>query len=171
MPDVITSAKGLGNGLPIGLTVATSEVADSLRGATISTFGGNPVVATAARAVIDLVQEENLLANAAETGAYLREGLEHLREKHALIGEVRGMGLMQAIELVRDRKTKEPAAEETALLMEATREHRLLVGKGGVFGNVIRISPPLNIRKTDVDQFIHLLDASLAQCAIPAAAG
>jgi len=171
VPDVITSAKGLGNGLPIGLTVATSEVADSLRGATISTFGGNPVVATAARAVIDLVQEENLLANAAETGAYLREGLEHLREKHALIGEVRGMGLMQAIELVRDRKTKEPAAEETALLMEATREHRLLVGKGGVFGNVIRISPPLNIRKTDVDQFIHLLDASLAQCAIPAAAG
>jgi len=171
VPDVITSAKGLGNGLPIGLTVATSEVADSLRGATISTFGGNPVVATAARAVIDLVQEENLLANAAETGAYLREGLEHLREKHALIGEVRGMGLMQAIELVRDRKTKEPAAEETALLMEATREHRLLVGKGGVFGNVIRISPPLNIRKTDVDLFIHLLDASLAQCAIPAAAG
>ena len=121
VPDVITSAKGLGNGLPIGLTVATSEVADSLRGATISTFGGNPVVATAAKAVLDLVQEENLLNNAAETGAYLREGLEHLREKHALIGEVRGMGLMQAIELVRDRKTKEPAAEETAQLMEATR--------------------------------------------------
>ncbi|MBZ5595997.1 MAG: aspartate aminotransferase family protein [Acidobacteriia bacterium] len=171
VPDVITSAKGLGNGLPIGLTVATPEVADALRGATISTFGGNPVVATAAKAVIDLVQEENLLAHAAETGAYLRQGLEHLREKHVLIGEVRGMGLMQATELVRDRKTKEPAALETAQLMEATRENRLLVGKGGVFGNVIRISPPLNIRKTDVDQFVRLLDASLAQCAIHAAAG
>ena len=170
-PDIITSAKGLGNGLPVGLTVATPEVADSLNGATISTFGGNPVVATAAKAVIDLVQEENLLANAADTGAYLRQGLEHLREKHALIGEVRGMGLMQAIELVRDRKTKEPAVAETARLMEATRENRLLVGKGGVFGNVIRISPPLNIRKTDVDRFVGLLDASFAQCALPAAAG
>ena len=170
-PDIITSAKGLGNGLPVGLTVATPEVADSLSGATISTFGGNPVVATAAKAVIDLVQEENLLANAADTGAYLRQGLEHLREKHALIGEVRGMGLMQAIELVRDRKTKEPAVAETARLMEATRENRLLVGKGGVFGNVIRISPPLNIRKTDVDRFVGLLDASFAQCALPAAAG
>jgi len=170
VPDVITSAKGLGNGLPIGLTVATPEVADSLRGATISTFGGNPVVATAAKAVIDLVHEENLLANAAETGAYLRQGLEHLKEKHALIGEVRGMGLMQAIELVRDRKTKEPAAEETNSVMEAARENRLLVGKGGVFGNVIRISPPLNIRNSDGDQFLRLLDASLAQCAIPAAA-
>jgi len=170
VPDVITSAKGLGNGLPIGLTVATPEVADSLRGATISTFGGNPVVATAAKAVIDLVHEENLLANAAETGAYLRQGLEHLKEKHALIGEVRGMGLMQAIELVRDRKTKEPAAEETNSVMEAARENRLLVGKGGVFGNVIRISPPLNIQNSDGDQFLRLLDASLAQCAIPAAA-
>ena len=170
-PDVITSAKGLGNGLPIGVTVATPEVADSLRGATISTFGGNPVATAAAKAVMDLIQEENLLANAAETGAYLRHGLEELREKHTLIGDVRGMGLMQAIELVRDRKTKEPAAEETGQLMEAARENRLLVGKGGMFGNVIRISPPLNIRKTDVDEFLRLLDASLAQCAeAPAAA-
>jgi 4-aminobutyrate aminotransferase len=170
-PDVITSAKGLGNGLPIGVTVATPEVADSLRGATISTFGGNPVATAAAKAVVDLIQEENLLANAAETGAYLRKGLEELREKHRLIGEVRGMGLMQAIELVRDRKTKEPAAGETAQLMEAARANRLLVGKGGMFGNVIRISPPLNIRKTDVDEFLRLLDASLAQCAaVPAAA-
>jgi len=155
----------LGNGLPIGFTVATPEVADAVRGATISTFGGNPVTTTAAKAVIDLIQEENLLANAAGTGAYLRQKLEELREKHALIGEVRGMGLMQALELVRDRKTKEPAVEETAQLMEAARENRLLVGKGGVFGNVIRISPPLNIGKADVDEFARALDRSLAQCA------
>jgi len=80
------------------------------------------------------------------------------------------MGLMQAIELLRDRKTKEPAVEETNSVMEAARENRLLVGKGGVFGNVIRISPPLNIQNSDGDQFLRLLDASLAQCAIPAAA-
>jgi 4-aminobutyrate aminotransferase-like enzyme len=163
-PDVITSAKGLGNGLPIGLTVATPEVADSVRGATISTFGGNPVTTTAAKAVIDLIDEENLLANAAETGAYLRGKLDELQQKHAIIGEVRGMGLMQAIELVRDRETKEPAVAETAQLMEAARENRLLVGKGGVFGNAIRISPPLNIRKSDVDEFARLLDASLGMC-------
>ena len=163
-PDVITSAKGLGNGLPIGVTIATPEVAASLKGATISTFGGNPVATTAAKAVIDLIQEEHLMSNAAETGAYLREKLDELRDKHALIGEVRGMGLMQAVELVRDRKTKEPAVEQTAQLMEAARQNRLLVGKGGMFGNVIRISPPLNIRKTDVDDFARSLDASLAQC-------
>ena len=135
VPDVITSAKGLGNGLPIGLTVATPEVADALRGATISTFGGNPVVATAAKAVIDLVQEENLLAHAAETGAYLRQGLEHLREKHVLIGEVRGMGLMQATELVRDRKTKEPAALAEQLgahRRHAERRHGLLRRSGTI---------------------------------------
>ena len=104
------------------------------------------------------------MSNALETGAYLREKLDELREKHALIGEVRGMGLMQAIELVRDRMTKEPAVEENAQLMEAARQNRLLVGKGGMFGSVIRISPPLNIRKTDLDEFARSLDASLAQC-------
>jgi 4-aminobutyrate aminotransferase-like enzyme len=164
-PDVITSAKGLGNGLPIGVTVATPEVADAVSGATISTFGGNPVTTAAAKAVIDFIEEENLVANAAETGAYLRAKLEELVEKHPLIGEVRGMGLMQALELVRDRKTKEPAVEETKELMEAARANRLLVGKGGVFGNVIRISPPLNIRTTDVDEFVRLMDASLASLA------
>src|SRR5580704_5652470 len=105
-PDVITSAKGLGNGCPIGVTVATPEVADSLTGLTISTFGGNPVTTTAAKAVLDLIDEENLLANAEETGAYLRGKLEELQVKHKVVGDVRGMGLMQAIELVEDRQTK-----------------------------------------------------------------
>src|SRR6185436_7335216 len=97
VPDVITSAKGLGNGFPIGLTVATPEVADSVKGATISTFGGNPLATTAAKAVIDFIDEQNLLANAASTGAYLLEKLKELAAKHSLIGDVRGMGLMQAI--------------------------------------------------------------------------
>src|SRR5947207_5803563 len=131
MPDMITSAKGLGNGLPIGMTTATPEVADAIAGVTISTFGGNPVTTTAAKAVLDYIEEENLVTNSAETGAYLRGKLEDLKEKHSLIGDVRGMGLMQALELVRDRKTKEPANSETVEVMEAARRHGLLVGTGG----------------------------------------
>lgn len=163
VPEVITSAKGMGNGTPIGLTVATPEVAGAVRGFTMSTFGGNPVAATAAKAVLDFIEEENLLANAAQTGAYLREKLEELRQKHPVIGEVRGLGLMQGLELVADRQTKEPAAASAARLMEATRKNRLLIGKGGLYGNCIRISPPLNIGRADIDEFTRLLDASLAQ--------
>jgi 4-aminobutyrate aminotransferase-like enzyme len=163
-PDVITSAKGLGNGCPIGVTVATPEVADSVKGLTISTFGGNPVTTTAAKAVLDLIDEENLLANSAETGAYLRGKLEELQAKYAMIGDVRGMGLMQAIELVEDRQTKAPAARATAELMEAARRNGLLLGKGGMYSNCIRISPPLNVGKSDVDEFARLLDASLEEC-------
>jgi 4-aminobutyrate aminotransferase-like enzyme len=161
VPDVITSAKGLGNGTPIGLTVAKPEVAAAVGGSTISTFGGNPVAAAAAKAVLDFIDEENLLVNAAETGAYLRDKLTDLQEKHSIIGDVRGMGLMQAIELVEDRRSKTPAAQATVELMEAARSNRLLIGKGGLYGNVIRISPPLNISKTDVDEFARLLDLSL----------
>ena len=163
-PDVITSAKGLANGCPIGVTVATPEVADSLKGLTISTFGGNPVTTTAAKAVLDLIDQENLLANSAETGVYLRGKLEELQAKYAVIGDVRGMGLMQAIELVEDRQTKAPAARATAELMEAARRNGLLLGKGGMYGNCIRISPPLNVGKSDVDEFARLLDASLGEC-------
>ena len=162
VPEVITSAKGLGNGTPIGLTVATPEVANALRGVTISTFGGNPVAATAAKAVIDFIDQQNLLTNAAEVGAYLREKLIELQQKHALIGEVRGMGLMQALELVEDRRTKTPAPAAALQLMEAARQNRLLIGKGGLYGNTIRISPPLNISRSDVDEFARLLDASFA---------
>jgi 4-aminobutyrate aminotransferase len=160
-PDIITSAKGLGNGAPVGLTVARAEVADGLKGATISTFGGNPVTATAALAVIDFIDEQNLMINAAETGAYLRGKLEELKSKNTLIGDVRGMGLLQAMELVEDRESKRPATEATAAVLEAARENRLLIGKGGMFGNVIRLSPPLNISKSDVDDFVLRLGASL----------
>lgn len=168
-PDIITSAKGLANGSPIGLTVARPEIADAMKGATISTFGGNPVTTTAAKAVIDFIEDHKLSINAAEVGAYLRESLLELQEKHSLIGEVRGMGLMQAIELVEDRKSRKPATAETLALMEAARENRILVGRGGFFGNVLRITPPLNIRKTDVDQFVRQLDASFVRCEAMAA--
>jgi 4-aminobutyrate aminotransferase len=162
-PDIMTSAKGLGNGSPIGLTVAKPEVAAGLQGATLSTFGGNPVTATAAKAVIDFIEQQKLMDNCTTTGGYLRASLEELKNKHQIIGDVRGMGLMQAIELVEDRKSKTPAAAQTAKLIEATRENRLLVGKGGLYGNVIRVTPPMNIGTSDVDQFIQLLDKSLTE--------
>jgi 4-aminobutyrate aminotransferase len=170
-PDIITSAKGLGNGAPIGLTVARPEVADSVKGLTISTFGGNPVTTTQAKAVLDLIEEQNLLRNCAETGAYLRGRLEELQQKHELIGEVRGMGLMQAVELVEDRESRKPAAAQTVAVMDAARENRLLIGKGGMFGNVLRVTPPMNVGRTDVDHFIDALDASLARCESMVAAG
>jgi 4-aminobutyrate aminotransferase len=162
-PDIITSAKGLGNGAPIGLTIARPEIADSVRGATISTFGGNPISATAAKAVIDFIEDQKLSINAAEVGAYLHDKLLELQTKHPLIGDVRGMGLLQAVELVEDRRTKKPASAQTLALLEATRENGILVGKGGFFGNVLRISPPLNISKSDVDEFARLLDRSFAK--------
>jgi 4-aminobutyrate aminotransferase-like enzyme len=162
-PDIITSAKGLGNGTPIGLTMARPEIADSLKGATISTFGGNPIATTAAKAVIDFIDDHDLSINAAEVGVYLHNKLEDLKAKFPIIGDVRGMGLMQAIELVEDRESKKPATAQTLALMEATRENRILLGKGGFYGNVLRISPPLNISKTDVDEFARLLDVSFVK--------
>ena len=157
-PDIITSAKSLGNGHPIGLTMARPEIADSFQGLTISTFGGNPVTCATAKAVIEVIEEDDLRTNAAIVGGYFRQKLDELQEKHPLIGEVRGMGLMQALELVEDRDTKQPAAKQTNAVLEECRKAGLLVGKGGLYGNVIRMSPPLNITKGDVDEAFRMLD-------------
>ena len=167
-PDVITSAKGLANGFPIGLTAARPEVANSVKQLTISTFGGGPVPTAAAKAVIDFIESENLAGNSADVGGYLRAALDGLKDKYPLIGDVRGMGLMQAIELVQDRESKTPATTETLRLMAAACEQRILIGRGGLSSNVIRISPPMNIGRGDVDHFITALDASLAQVCAPA---
>ena len=163
----MTMAKGLGNGLPIGATTARAAVADSLRHLTLSTFGGNPVTASAAKAVLDFVESEDLLANSREMGNHLREHLEELQAEFPLIGDVRGMGLMQAIELVSDRETKEPAQRETATLMENARSQGLLIGRGGLHGNVIRISPALNIGRADVDAFSSILREALRSVSAP----
>ncbi len=160
-PDIITSAKGMANGAPVGVTATRPEIAASFKGLQISTFGGNPVTSVAAKATIDLIEEDHLLDNAYTVGNYYRDGLESLKEKHELIGEVRGMGLMQAAEFVKDRITKEPAPEATNKFMEECRTRGLLVGKGGLFGNVIRTSPPLNISKSDVDEAIRIMDQAL----------
>jgi len=165
-PDIITCAKSMANGVPVGATITTADLAGKFQGLTISTFGGNPVTSVAARAVIEIIEEDNLLENAHVVGSYFRKRLEELQERHALIGDVRGMGMMQGLELVRDRKTKEPAPAETTELMERARANGLLIGKGGLYANVIRLAPPLNISKADVDESIRLLDKSLSEVRI-----
>jgi 4-aminobutyrate aminotransferase-like enzyme len=166
IPDIITCAKGMGNGVPIGATVTTAELAGSFQGMTLSTFGGNPVTSVAARVTIQVIEEEHLLENAHSVGTYFRGKLNELQEKYPLIGDVRGLGLMQGLELVKDRKTKEPAPEALAQLLERTRENGLLIGKGGLYGNVVRLSPMLNISRADVDEAVRLLDKSFAEIRI-----
>jgi 4-aminobutyrate aminotransferase-like enzyme len=165
-PDIITCAKGMANGTPIGATVTTSDLADKFKGSTLSTFGGNPVTCVAARATIQVIEEENLVENAHTVGTYFRGQLNELQEKYPVIGDVRGLGLMQGLELVKDRKTKEPAPEALAQLFERTRENGLLIGKGGLHGNVVRLSPMLNISKADVDDAVRLLDKSFSEVRI-----
>jgi 4-aminobutyrate aminotransferase-like enzyme len=162
-PDIMTCAKGMANGAPIGATITTKELAASFQGLTISTFGGNPVTSVAAKATIEFIEEEKLLENAETVGNYFRRTLEELQKKHPVIGDVRGKGLMIGLELVKDRETKEPAPEATNQLLERTREHGLLIGKGGLYGNVIRLSPMLNISKADVDEAVRILDRSFGE--------
>jgi 4-aminobutyrate aminotransferase len=163
-PDIITSAKGMGNGVPIGWTIATPDVADKFRGVTFSTFGGNPVSMAAGMAVIKLIEEEDLRTNARVVGGYLREKLEELKEKYPVIGDVRGMGLMQGVELVKNRETKEPAPQAVLTVFEETKRRGVLIGKGGLYGNVIRTGMMLNSTRDHVDQLVAALDAGFALC-------
>ena len=160
-PDIMTFAKGMANGVPIGATIARAEIADSMKGLTISTFGGNPVTSAAALATIQVIEEENLVDNARVMGRRLREGLEALKQKYPVIGDVRGMGLMQGLELVGENKR--PDGDAVRRLFERTKANGLLIGKGGLMGNVIRITPPLNVTRDQIDQALKLLDQSFAQ--------
>jgi len=161
-PEVMTFAKGMANGSPIGCTTTSDEVAKALPGLTFSTFGGNPVSAAAAVATIRYIEEHDLPRNAAVVGGYLRERLTRLQEKYPRIGDVRGMGLMQAIECVEDRKTKAPSAKTVLRVFEETRKRGVLIGKGGLFGNVIRLGPPLIATKADIDVLVDALDGAFA---------
>ena len=161
-PDILTAAKGIANGAPLGVTIARTEIADSFTGLTISTFGGNPVSMAAALATIEVIEEENLAENSFEVGKHLREGLEDLQKKFPSIGDVRGLGLMQACEFVKEGK--EPDGLLVGKLFEEMKKLGVLIGKGGLYGNVIRISPPLNVTKSEVDDFIQAMDTALANC-------
>ena len=163
-PDIMTSAKGMGNGVPIGWTIATSEVADKFPGLTFATFGGNPVSMAVALAVVNYIEAHDLKTNARVVGDHFRGRLEELKNKHQVIGDVRGLGLMQGLELVKDRTTKEPNPEAVLKVFEETKRQGVLIGKGGLYGNVIRTGLMLNTSKDSVDQLVAALDAGLALC-------
>jgi 4-aminobutyrate aminotransferase len=157
-PDIVTSAKGMANGQPIGVTLARADIADKLAGlGGISTFGGSPVSMAAASATIKVIEDEKLLANTEAMGKVLRDGLEQLQKEHPRVGDVRGMGLMQAIELVKDPKTKEPDPAAANKVLEAARKRGLLLGKGGTFGNVLRIAPPMIVNKEQIIQALETI--------------
>lgn len=158
-PDVVTAAKGIASGLPLGVAIARSDVMAWPPGAHASTFGGNPVSCAAAIATIELLRE-SLVKNAAEVGEHLLSGLRALMDKHPIIGDVRGKGLMVGVELVRDRQTKERATEErNAVVDEAFRRGMLILGAGR---NAIRFSPPLVLSKAQADTAVRLFDESLS---------
>jgi len=161
-PDIMTCAKGMANGVPIGVTIATAEVADSFTGLTISTFGGNPVSMAASLATIGTIEEENLTQNVYEMGNYMKDGLLDLQKKYPAMGDVRGMGLMIGIEFVGQNKSPEPGLVNR--LFEETKKDGLLIGKGGIYGNVVRVSPPLNITKVEINDFLSIFDAALGRC-------
>lgn len=161
-PDIVTMAKGIGNGYPLGAVVTTREIAESMRGKVhFNTFGGNPVAMTVGQAVLDILEKEKLPENAYQVGNYLKSKLKKLEEKSPWVGEVRGKGLMLGVELVKDKKTKEPASGELLKVMDYAKEEGVLIGKGGMAGNVIRIKPPLCVTKEDADWIAESLEKSL----------
>ena len=161
----MTMAKGIANGFPLSNCITRAEIAEAMKGAglTISTFGGNPVSTAASLATIEVIEEEAPPSHVQTVGDRLRAGLDRFWEKYPLIGEVRGKGLMQGIEMVTDPQSKEPAVAAVAQLFEETRARGLLIGKGGMYGNVIRIAPPLTATEAHVDEALMILDAALAQ--------
>ncbi len=162
IPDIVTMAKGIGNGCPLGAVVTTPKIAATIAQRThFNTFGGNPVVCAQGKAVLEVIEKEKLQDNALKIGNQILDGLNRLKEKHNLIGDVRGKGLMLGIELVKDRKSKEPAKEECAQVLEVSKEMGLLLGKGGLWGQTIRFSPPMCLHKQDADFLLEVLDQSL----------
>ena len=163
-PDIMTMAKGIANGMPLGVTIATPEIAAALKALTISTFGGNPVSCAAANATVEIIEEEDLVGNAERMGRVLRQGLEELKARFPRnIGDVRGMGLMQAMEFVEDETAgnRTPAKALTNRVFEEARKRFLLLGKGGLDGNSFRIAPALTVSESEVREALAILRESL----------
>ena len=156
-PDIMVMAKGIANGAPVGATITRPDIAASWKAKSISTFGGNPVAMAAASATLDIMVGEDVPPRAEARGAQLAGGLRELREDYDWIGDVRGMGLMQALELVQDRSTKEPAPQRAKALLEAAKDECLLIGIGGLHGQVIRIGPSLLITEAEVAEGLDRL--------------
>ncbi|XP_021901311.1 alanine--glyoxylate aminotransferase 2 homolog 3, mitochondrial-like [Carica papaya] len=164
IPDIVTMAKGIGNGIPLGAVVTTPEIAEVLtRRSYFNTFGGNPVCTAAGHAVLRVIENEKLQENALVVGSYLKQRLAALQDKYEIIGDVRGKGCMLGVELVTDRELKTPAKAETLHIMDRMKEMGVLVGKGGFYGNVFRITPPLCFTKEDADFFADVMDYTMSK--------
>ncbi|MCS5639037.1 MAG: aspartate aminotransferase family protein [Candidatus Marinimicrobia bacterium] len=164
-PDMITTAKGIANGLPLAALISTEEIADSLKNNTISTFGGNPVSCAAANATLDIIERDNLADNAQQMGEILMDGLVNIQRDHQnIIGDVRGKGLMVGVELVVDETLKDRTPNPAAVdqVMEETKKRGLLIGRGGLYGNTLRIAPALNIGSDEVIEALAILKESFA---------
>ena len=163
VPDIVTMAKGIGNGCPLAAVVTTPKIAAALaQRIHFNTFGGNPVVCAQGKAVLEIIDREKLQQNSQKIGDRILAGLNKLKDKHNIIGDVRGKGLLLGIELVKDRQSKEPAREECARVIEECKEMGLLLGKGGLWGQTIRFSPPMGVHEQDADFLLEVLDAALA---------
>jgi len=161
VPDILVLAKGIGNGIPLGAVIARREVAEPMASKLLfHTYGANPAACAAGRAVLQVITDENMVENARMVGAELHGRLHEMMESYDIIGDVRGTGFMQAIELVKDRTTKEPAPEETAFVFERTRAHGLVLSKSGNHKNVLRMVPPLCLSMDNVAPVIEALDRS-----------
>ncbi len=161
-PDIMTFAKGMANGAPIGCTIATPEIAAAVQGLTFATFGGNPVTMAAALATIEYIEKHNLVDNADVQGTTFRKNLEDLQSEFNFIGDVRGMGLMQAMEIIVPGTDKQPDAARATAITVAARKHGLMIGKGGLYGNIVRMSPHLNVSAEDMEDGCQRLAKALA---------
>jgi 4-aminobutyrate aminotransferase len=159
-PDLLTFAKGLGNGLAIAGVVGRADLVDSVRASSISTFGGNPLATTTALANLDYLISHDLQANARDVGSLLLEGLRRLGDDNDIVGDVRGKGLMIGVELV-EPGTLTPSPRAAGLVLEAARERGVLIGKGGLYGNVIRIAPPLSVSRQQAEEALAVLGDAL----------
>lgn len=163
-PDLMTVGKALANGLPLSGLVARREILDLLYpGSVGGTYVGNPVACAAAAKVIEIFERDRIPERAARLGEVVRKRMEEMHEEHELVGDVRGRGLMMALELVKDRKNKEPAAEETKKVIEKARERGLLLLKAGLYNNVIRIHPPLTIEEELLERGLDVIDDALKE--------
>jgi 4-aminobutyrate aminotransferase-like enzyme len=164
-PDFITIGKPAGNGHPVGAVITRPEILSHFleSGPFFSTFGGNNVACAAGMAVLDVIRDEGLVANALEVGACLRDGLRGLADRHTLIGDVRGVGLAIGVELVRDRASKQPAPAETARLLNLLRDEGVLAGGEGKSANVVKIRPPIVFTREHADIAVAALDRALAK--------
>lgn len=162
--DMVTMAKGLGNGAPVGAVLMKTEVAEKMAGKSyFNTFAYDPYQSLQMQLTVEIIREEKLAKNAVEMGALLKDGLEQMMKTHKIMGDVRGRGLLLGVELVKDRTSKVHATEECIAFMDACKDRGLLLGKGGLKGNVVRLAPPISINRSQVEEMLKIMDQAFSE--------